>query len=76
MDESTLKARRSHRGSHKRGRQKGSPTEARRLHDMAPIIQWNSRGLKINSIEIALLVQALLPVVFFFIFKKLEKVIQ
>ena len=28
------------------------------------IIQWNSRGLKINFIEITLLVQAFLPVAF------------
>jgi len=35
---------------------------------MAPIIQWNSRGLKINLIEITLLVQALLPVVCLFVF--------
>ncbi len=31
---------------------------------MAPIIQWNCRGLKVNFIEITLLVQALLPVAF------------
>jgi exonuclease III len=31
---------------------------------MAPIIQWNCRGLKVNFIEITLLVQAFLPVAF------------
>ena len=31
---------------------------------MASIIQWNCRGLKVNFIEITLLVQALLPVAF------------
>ena len=31
---------------------------------MASIIQWNCRGLKVNFIEITLLVQAFLPVAF------------
>ena len=31
---------------------------------MAPINQWNCRGLKVNFIEITLLVQAFLPVAF------------
>jgi len=31
---------------------------------MTPIIQWNCRGLKVNFIEITLLVQAFLPVAF------------
>ena len=31
---------------------------------MAPIIQWNCRGLKVNFIEITLLVQAFLPIAF------------
>ena len=31
---------------------------------MAPIIQWHCRGLKVNLIEITLLVQAFLPVPF------------
>ena len=52
MDESPLEARTSsHRGFHKRGRQKRSQREARRLRDMAQIIQWNYRGLKINLMK-------------------------
>jgi hypothetical protein len=46
------------------------PTEEKLFPDPAPkknnIIQWNCRGLKINFIEITLLVQAFLPVAFCF----------
>ena len=42
------------------------PTEEKHFPNptpmMAPIIQWNCRGLKVNFIEITLLVQAFLPV--------------
>ena len=44
------------------------PTEEKLFPDPTPkmnnIIQWNCRGLKINFIEITLLVQAFLPVAF------------
>ena len=42
---------------------------------MASIIQWNCRGLKVNLIEITLLVQAPLPVAFCLQETHLKKVI-
>ena len=44
------------------------PTEEKLFPDltrmMAPIMQWNCRGLKVNFIDITLLLQAFLSVVF------------
>jgi len=47
------------------------PVDFSKVIDFEPVmvpIQWNSRGFKINLIEITLLVQALLPIFFIFFF--------
>ena len=52
MNESPLEARRYIEVLINKVDRKSPKTEAMRLHDLAPIIQWNCRGLKFNLIDL------------------------